>query len=168
MVNILRILILAFGSAAVMADASLAQDIPAEKKADIEKLMEMTGALKLGQMMSTAIVGEFSKAIKAGRPNIPESALNAVTEEVNAVISENLPSFTEISVQIYDKHFTADEIRSLIAFYSSDLGKKVINVMPTITQESIKAGKDWGESLGPELQRRVRARLEKEGVPPKN
>jgi hypothetical protein len=166
-INLLRVLILVVGVVSVIADCSSAQAISTEKKADIQRLMDMTGGLKIGKMMSQALVGEMSKSIKALRPDISEAALSATTEEVNALISESLPSFAEICVGIYDKHFTAEEIRLLITFYSSDIGKKVIEVMPTIAQESVKAGQEWGESLGPEVQRRVEARLKKEDTRPR-
>ena len=168
MINPLRVLILAVVVVSVIPDCSSAQAISAEKKADIQKLMEMTGGLKMGKMLSQALVEDMAKSIKSLRPDISDADLSATTEEVNKLLSESLPSFAEICVGIYDKHFTPDEIRSLITFYSSDIGKKLIEVMPTLLQESMKAGQEWGESLRPEVQRRVQARLKKEDTSPKN
>lgn len=67
-------------------------------------------------------------------------------------------------VVLYDAHFSHDEVRGLIGFYSSELGQKTIRVQPQITPESMAAGQAWGQSLGPEIQQRVRARLAEEGL----
>jgi hypothetical protein len=52
----------------------------------------------------------------------------------------------------------------MIRFYSTDLGKKTIRVMPALMQESMAAGQQWGQALGPQIEERVKARLKKEGV----
>ena len=41
----------------------------------------------------------------------------------------------EYLVTIYDKYFTHEDIKSLIAFYESPAGKKYLDTMPEITQE---------------------------------
>jgi len=65
---------------------------------------------------------------------------------------------------IYHRHFTHDEIKGLIAFYQTDLGSKTIRVMPALLQESMSAGQQWGQTLAPEIRRRVLERLKAEGV----
>ncbi len=45
----------------------------------------------------------------------------------------------EILVAVYDKHYTLEEIRDLIAFYKSPTGQKSIRLMTTIMSESMQA-----------------------------
>ena len=52
----------------------------------------------------------------------------------------------------------------MIGFYSTDLGRKAISAMPGLMSESMAIGQQWGQSLGPEIAERVRARLKKEGI----
>jgi uncharacterized protein len=167
-IHILRIPVLILGLISITLSASLTQEISAEKRAELEKLMNLIGALKVTQVVSQELTGQLSKELKTSYPAVPQSRLDAMTEEFGAVISENLPSLIETSVHIYDKHFTIEEVRSLIDFYSSNIGKKVIQVMPTVAEESMRAGRDWGESLKPELQCRIQARLKNENTLPKN
>ncbi|HYP50839.1 MAG TPA: DUF2059 domain-containing protein, partial [Pyrinomonadaceae bacterium] len=45
----------------------------------------------------------------------------------------NLPQMVEdISYSLYDKYFTENELRDLIAFYKSPTGQKTISVMPSL------------------------------------
>lgn len=143
---------------------SAADTVPPEKRAEIEKLLELTGALKLGQQLSAAMVTNFSNSLKASHPNIPQKALDVLPEEVNAVLNENLDSFKELIILIYDRHYSLQDVQGLNQFYASELGRKVIQTMPLMMQESISAGQKWGQMLGPEVARRVEARFKKDGV----
>ena len=144
--------------------ASADEALTPEKRADIERLLDMTGAIALGQQMSSVMVGQFTGLIKQANPNIPKELLDTLPAIVNSVIDENISTFKQAAVLIYHKHFSHDELKQMIAFYSTDLGKKTIRVMPTLMQESMRAGQQWGQLLAPEIERRVRARFKKEGV----
>jgi hypothetical protein len=124
----------------------------------------MTGALKIGQALSQALVMQFSHVFKATRPDLPKALLDAIPEEVNATLDDNMPAITAATVSIYDKYYTMEDVQALIAFYSSDLGKKVITVTPSVMQEGMAAGEAWGRSLAPEIERRIRERFKAAGV----
>jgi hypothetical protein len=144
--------------------ASADEALTPEKKADIERLLDMTGALALGQQMSSMMIGQFTNAIRKANPRIPKELLDTLAPIVNSVIDENISTFKQAAVLIYHKHFSHDELKQMIAFYSSDLGRKTIREMPTLMQESMRAGQQWGQSLAPEIERRVRNQFKKEGV----
>jgi hypothetical protein len=114
--------------------------------------------------MSSMMVGQFTSVIKQANPNIPKQLLDTLPAIVNSVIDENIPTFKQAAVLIYHKHFSHDELKQMIAFYSTDLGRKTIRVMPTLLQESMRAGQQWGQLLAPEIERRVRDRFKQEGV----
>ncbi len=141
-----------------------AGDISNQKTADIEKLLEITGALAIGKQMSDVAVSQLSQAIKSSRPDIPAELFTILEQEVNGLISENIPKFIALIIPVYDQHFTHDEIKGLIRFYQTDLGKKTIREMPLLMQESMTIGQQWGNALGPEIQRRVIERFKAEGV----
>ena len=49
---------------------------------------------------------------------------------------------------VYDKYYTHAEIKSLIQFYESPVGKKVAATMPKVLAESQQAGGQWGRQIG--------------------
>ena len=142
---------------------SFAEELSPAKRADIEKLLEVTGALAVGQQMGSAVVGQMTQVLHQARPDIPAEVLNVLPEEVNAVIGANLGAFKAIIIPIYHKYYTASDIKEMLRFYSTPLGQKMIRVMPTLVNESMQAGQQWGQSMGPEIQKRIKARLKKEG-----
>lgn len=140
------------------------EELSPEKRADIERLLDMTGAMALSTQMASAVTTQLFQVIKKARPDIPAKVLDALPAEVQATFAANMDSFKEAIIPIYHKHFSASEIKEIIQFYSTDLGKKTIRLMPVLMQESMLAGQRWGQSLGPEIDRRVKARLKSEGV----
>ena len=67
-------------------------------------------------------------------------------------------------IKIYSKYYTHQDIKDLLKFYQSDLGKKLISTTPSIVQESMAAGQNWGQNIVPIIQERVGKRLEEEGI----
>jgi hypothetical protein len=67
-------------------------------------------------------------------------------------------------VPIYAKYFDHREIKELLKFYQTDLGKKTIKVWPLILQESMLLAQDWWKSLAPVIKEKVNERFKKEGI----
>lgn len=140
------------------------EELSPEKRADIERLLDMTGAMALSTQMANAVTAQLFQVIKKARPDIPAKVLDALPAEVQATFEANMDSFKEAIIPIYHKHFSGSEIKEIIQFYSTDLGKKTVRLMPVLMQESMLAGQRWGQSLGPEIDRRIKARLKGEGA----
>jgi hypothetical protein len=160
----MRLLVVIFTLGCSFPLVAVADDLTPEKRADIERLLTMTGALTVGRQMAVSIVAQLSLAIKKSRPDVPQKLMDALPEEVSAVFDENIASFREAVIPMYSKYFTASEIKQMVQFYSTELGQKVIKVMPALVQESIAIGQAWGQSLGPRIDARIKARFKRDGV----
>ena len=107
------------------------------KRADIKHLMEVTDVSSLGmQIMNRLIL-----TMKQGRSEAHEKFWDDFRAEfdINELVGMIIP--------IYEKHLTHEEIKQLIAFYESPIGKKLIKVQPQIMMESMAAGEEWGKKL---------------------
>jgi uncharacterized protein len=141
-----------------------ADELAKERCADIDQLLRVTGAVAMGKQMATAVTAQLAQNLKKVRPDIPNQVLQVLPQEVGAVFEENMGSLMEAIVPLYAKYFTGTEVKELIRFYSTDLGKKLVDAMPGLMQESMQIGQHWGQSLAPAIERRVKARLAREGV----
>ena len=139
-------------------------EISPEKRAAIEKLLEVTGALERGKQFSSVMVAQLTETLRATHANIPQKALDILPEVVNGVVADNIGTFKEAIIHIYDEHLTLEDVEGLNRFYSTDLGRKIVRTLPALMQESIVAGQKWGQALGPEIARRIQARFQKEGI----
>lgn len=68
-------------------------------------------------------------------------------------------------VRIYREAFTEAELRELIAFYKSPVGRKTVELMPRLMQEGAEIGQKQIEPHLPELERRIRERLMGDATP---
>jgi hypothetical protein len=147
-----------------LAPLAAADELTPQKRADIERLLEMTGAAKVSRQMTAMSAQYMVQTLKQSHPQLSKQALDTLGGEVAAVFAEHLGTFIAAIVPVYHRYFTAEEIKGMIAFYSTDLGKKAISVMPGLMSESMAIAQQWGQSLDPVIGERVRERLKKEGI----
>ena len=77
----------------------------------------------------------------------------------------------EPTIDIYVRNFTEEEVRGLIDFYGSDIGKSMIRKMPVVMQESmgvsqgmLKEALPKIHALAQEMQKELEANREKPAV----
>lgn len=139
------------------------------KKALIDKLLTQMGqsSTDTGKLFSNLFIEQLVTSLKKSKPDIDPKAFDIIEEEVKISIDEILidgNAMAEIMYPIYGGRFSETELKELIAFNETPLGKKMIRELPAITQEGMKAGQKLGESLGPKIQQRVVSRFNREGI----
>jgi hypothetical protein len=56
----------------------------------------------------------------------------------------------DLSIPVYDKYLSDADIRGMIDFYSTPLGKRMVQVLPQLMRECAERGRTWGEGVGRE------------------
>ena len=140
-----------------------AEDISKDFQSDIVRLLKMTGAEALGIQIGVSVTNQMIDSLMKQNPEIPPNAVASIKDEISKVFAEEMPKLMSEVVPVYAKHFTQDEIKGLIAFYSTPLGKKSIAAMPAVMNECMQVGQAWGKDLAPGLVPRLESRLKKEG-----
>ncbi|MCW5313769.1 DUF2059 domain-containing protein [Nostoc sp. KVJ3] len=130
-----------------IAPNSNAQEI--EKTNNIKKLFELTGVKNIYRQILTQSLNEF----KSDYPQVPQKFWDKFATEFKSddLVDEIIP--------IYNKYFTNEEIKQLIAFYQTPVGQKAITVIPKIYQESYEIAKKYGIAAA----ERALKKLEAEG-----
>ena len=126
------------------------------KEADIRSLMELVGARDVIQDASTRGAEQLRDNLTASLPDSDRGQ-----KFVNAFIVDYQKKFnpdevTSQLVAIYDKHFTDDEIKSLLQFYGSPLGQKFAAEMPKIAAESQAANRAVSTRVAKEVLQDLR------------
>ena len=147
------------------ASTSLSPD----KKKLIDTLLEQTGqsGIAVGKQFSDVFIQQMTVTLKKSKPDIDPRAFEILQEEITSLIDEEIAEngiLNKMMYPIYDKHFTEDELKEMIEHNNTELGKKLIRLAPTITQEAMLAGQQFGQALGPKIQQRLVERFEEEGI----
>src|ERR1700741_1742484 len=117
------------------------------KEADIRSLMELVGARDAEQDATTRATEQFRENLVS---SIPDSQRGQ--QFVNAFVADYQKKFnpddvTNRMVEIYGKHFTAEDIKGLLQFYGSPLGQKFAAEMPKIMAETQTANRAEGTRI---------------------
>jgi hypothetical protein len=147
--------------------AALGDELTPAKTADIEKLLEITGTRQTATQMATLVAQQMNTAVKKVRPDIPDKAFDIINAETRALFEEKIGApggLVERMVPIYDKYFTHAEIQDMLAFYETGTGKKSIAVRALLIKDGMTIGQQWGESLVPELERRIGVAFKRDGI----
>jgi hypothetical protein len=146
-----------------------AQSSAEPSRRDIKELLDVTGAAAMGAQMTNLVSGSMLDSLKQTRPDLPDRAVTLVkdtltTEFANAFSGPG--SIEEQLIDLYAMHFSADDIRTLLAFYTSPVGQKAVRAMPQLAQEGTLIGQKWSAANMTRIVGVVRERLRAEGLLP--
>jgi len=114
----------------LMAQITIAQD--ANFKADVLKLISICGSD--GQI----------KLVKPQVLNmVPENKKENFSKEFDA----SIPSLDDKMASIYMEIYTPDDIKAMIVFYESPVGKKMSEKAPELVQKSMQVAQEWIQGL---------------------
>lgn len=112
-----------------VAQFGMAQD---SYKSDVIEIIKLSGATA----SITVIVDQVL-------PMIPVENQADFKKEYEA----SLPSLYEKMVPVYQKYYTHEEIKEMLKFYKSPLGKKIAENAGNLTSDGMQVGQDWGMGL---------------------
>ena len=116
------------------------------KLVDIRKLMTLDGSVELAFIM----VNTYYKNMQAKYPQTPATFWEGAQETMSPF------HLLERLTAIYDKYLTHAEIKSLIQFYQTPLGKKLVQMSPKINAESMQITNLWGYQVSQILERKLK------------
>lgn len=124
------------------------------------KKLFIASALVLSVQFASAQSEDFKKDVvtyikMSGAAANMTAVLEPVIEQIPADKREDFKKDLEsILPGLYDKmavsimkHYTHDDIKKMMEFYNSPIGKKIQEVTPKMTKEQMQAGQDWGMEL---------------------
>ena len=89
--------------------------------------------------------------------------LNEAAAVVNKDYASRINEVYDTTARIYASHFTEAELKSILSFYQSPLGKKMLTEEPKALDESMASAGKWADSLSDEVLSKMRAEMKKRG-----
>jgi hypothetical protein len=150
----------------IQASSVLAEELTASKKADIITHLAITGVDDIGIQITDTFSRKIQQKAKSLRADIPDSFFDELYDELFVLIDEKISEPGGLSDNItatYNKYYTHAEIKSLIGFYNTDLGKKTLKIMPKIYQENFNYGRQWMKKMSPAIWEVAKRTLKEKG-----
>lgn len=108
-----------------------------EVQRDIRRLLEASGAAAAGKQVMDQMMDMFSQS----NPAVPPEFWTGLQEEID------MDEFVNMLIPVYEKHLSHEDIKGLIAFYESPLGRKMVATQPALMEDSMVLGQQWGADL---------------------
>ena len=151
------------------AAARKAPTVDPALRADSEKLMVITGSADLAAQMASQVTDAFLNSFKESTPNVvPPRAIEIIRELFNTEFAKAFggPEIRDQQIALYAKYFTHADVKGMIAFYETDLGRKAVANMPSLMREGGEIGQRWAQDAMPKMLKTLEARLKAEGLLP--
>jgi hypothetical protein len=128
----------------VVASPAIAQQDAFESgtiNEDIHELLVLTNSAKLGDQMLDQIFSAYERMV----PDVPPEIWKKARESMRA------DDLVELVIPIYIKHFNREDIKGIITFYKTPIGKKLIEHQGAIMKESMAIGMAWGQEVSKKI-----------------
>lgn len=122
----------------------------------IRELIKVTGVDKLGQQGANQMINVF----KENNKNIPTEFWDEFQKEIST------DELTNLYVPIYAKYYSDSDLDELLKFYRTPVGQKMISIMPALMQDSMNAGREWGQKLGKRVIDKINEKYNYQDPPP--
>ncbi|MDA8338856.1 MAG: DUF2059 domain-containing protein [Nitrospiraceae bacterium] len=142
---------------------SLSYAITESKERDIQKLLKIMGTSSIVQEMSDVLVATVITQEKQSYPNMPKKIEHAISNIIHQVVLEHASELDRMIVPLYDKYYTHEEIKELIKFFNSQIGKKYSSVLKPMMQDMFPIAQEWGKKIGAIAAQRVEQELKRYG-----
>ena len=89
--------------------------------------------------------------------------LNEVAAIEEKQYAPRVSELVDATARIYAAHFTEQELKQLLAFYQSPVGKKALVEEPKVLDEAMAYAGTWGDDLSQEVIGDMREQMKKRG-----
>lgn len=145
------------------AGVGLAQQPSAAAIALGRELVEAKGANAMFEPILVSVIEQTKGALLQTNPQLAKD-LNDVAVQLRTEMAPRRAEIINEAAKYYATAFTEAELKDLVAFYKSPLGKKVQEREPGVLDQTFNfVQQQWGPRVGEEVMNRFRAEMKKKG-----
>jgi uncharacterized protein len=127
---------------------------------------ELVETMHLNDQYNAIVPGIFKNlkpAIVQGRADV-ERQYDALSPAIIDAFRQRVSEMSDAAAVVYANNFSIEDLHALNDFYKTPTGQRLLQKLPTISQEMMGAGMKFGQSIGGEVQGRMIEELRKKGV----
>lgn len=153
----------AFALALAVPGLAFAQAQPSAAQIQIARdVVEASGSAR---SFDPIIPGMLQRSINAFVPQNPDLQ-KPIVESVQTIapaFEKRRSEIIDILARVYAAKFTEAELKELLVFYRSTIGKKFVAEQPAVLEESFRRTQEWSAKLAEEIVAALRAEMKKRG-----
>ncbi|HWV51793.1 DUF2059 domain-containing protein [Pseudorhodoplanes sp.] len=142
--------------------ASAQQQPSAAAMASAREIVEVKGAMNLFNPVVAGVVEKIKLTFLQSNPNLQKD-LDSVAHALRAEYAPRAVEIRDQLARLYAQHFNEQELKDILTFYKSPLGKKMNEEEPKLVDQSMVFVEGWAEKLSEEVLGKFRAEMKKKG-----
>ena len=152
-----------FLAAVVFGGSAIAQSQPTAEAVDTARqIITLKGGENIFNTLIPGVIEQSRYMFEQQNPNLGNPLRDVSTKLRNELASRQAELNSEMA-KVYASRFSEKEIKDLLAFYQSPLGRKLIAEEPKALDQSMTYAQDWARRLSDEVVAKMRAEMKKLG-----
>jgi hypothetical protein len=126
------------------------------------EIVTLKGAASIFDALIPGVIEQGKSMFEQQNPGLGKD----LSEVAAKLRTEYAPRLTELMTEVatlYASYFTEKEIKEILAFYKSPVGKKMITAEPKALDKSMSFAQDWAVKFSDEVLVKIRAEMKKKG-----
>lgn len=144
------------------AGMAAAQQPSASALAAAKEVLEAKGSLTMFEPIVPGVIETAKNVFLQQSPNLQKD-LNEAATTLRTQLAPRTIELKEEIAKIYASRFTEPELKELLVFFKSPLGKKLLLDEPRFVEASLTRAQDWSNRLSEEVMVKIRAEMKKKG-----
>ena len=150
-------------AAVVLGGSAIAQPQPSAEAVDTARqIITLKGGETIFNTLIPGVIEQSKYMFEQQNPNLGNPLRDVATKLRNELAPRQAELNSEVA-KVYASRFTEKEIKDLLAFYQTPLGRKLIAEEPKALDQSMTYAQDWARRLSDEVVVKMRAEMKKLG-----
>ncbi|MGZ9116404.1 MAG: DUF2059 domain-containing protein [Methylocystis sp.] len=150
-------------AAVVFGGSAIAQPQPSAEAVDTARqIIALKGGDNIFNTLIPGVIEQSKYMFEQQNPNLGNPLREVATKLRNELAPRQAELNNEVA-KVYASRFTEKEIKDLLAFYQTPLGRKLISEEPKALDQSMTYAQDWARRLSDEVVVKMRAEMKKLG-----
>ena len=149
--------------AVVFGGAAIAHSQPSAEAVETAKqIITLKGGENIFNTLIPGVIEQSKYMFEQQNPNLGNPLREVATKLRNELAPRQVELNSEVA-KVYASRFTEKEIKDLLTFYQSPLGRKLIAEEPKALDQSMTYAQDWARRLSDEVVVKMCAEMKKLG-----
>lgn len=127
-----------------------------------KELVTVIGADKLFVPLISGVVEQGKSLYLQQNPSLAKDLNDSAIAVRDELAPRSVELQTEVS-RLFASHFTEQELKDLLTFFKSAVGKKYLEQQPLIVQQTESFAQGWANNLSDEVLGKIRVEMKKRG-----
>jgi hypothetical protein len=137
-----------------------------------EEILQLFDLLQISKTMEIAVQAARQQSFEMAEQMVRERAPDATAEQkkqlqtmIDEAMNEALgpaaiKEMLNATIPVYQRHLTKADLKAMVGFYSSPVGKKILREQPAMVQESMQAASGIQQRIARTVLQKIDQRVE--------